>query len=279
GWHGMENLALIPGTVGAAPMQNIGAYGVEVAQFIESVQFVALPGYKSANQLDCQADDEPALARALQNAQALPGAQAPQYSLSAKHCQFGYRDSIFKHALRDRVMVTTVTFKLDLHFKPQLDYPALQGYLRQHNKTSSPGARELVDAVIAIRRAKLPDPADIANAGSFFKNPVVDQAVFSRFIAAHPQAPYFSVGKNSDSAKSQARHYKIPAGWLIEQCGFKGRDCGNVGMHAAQALVLVNRAAGHVVAAEVLAFAEQVAAAVQQRFGLQLEIEPRRYGC
>ena len=237
GWHGLENLALIPGRVGAAPIQNIGAYGSEVGDYIESVKIL-------------RRDDG--------------GAQ----TLSREDCQFGYRNSIFKCQLGEKVIITAVSFRLQKHYRPQLSHPALCNYF---DTEQLPSASEMVAAVTKIRRDKLPDPAQTANVGSFFKNPKIAAEQFAALSSRHPDMPYYH------SASDDL--YKIPAAWLIEHCGYRGKRCGNLGMHDRQALVLVNYDDGERAscASEVLAFAAEVNAAVKKCFGLSLEIEPLCY--
>ncbi|MGE4450954.1 UDP-N-acetylmuramate dehydrogenase [Castellaniella sp.] len=245
GWPGLENLALIPGTVGAAPVQNIGAYGLELDQRLHSV--VAW---------DLRAGRE--------------------YELRPEACGFAYRDSLFKRDGAGRWLIVRVRFALPKAWTPRLDYPDLRdhpglrdeggafgagGAAREASRTPSP--RQVFDAVCDIRHRKLPDPAVLGNAGSFFKNPVIDadQAaeLRQRFrdLRAYPQAD---------------GRIKLAAGWLIEQAGWKGRRLGPVGMHERQALVLVNH--GGAQAADVLALAQAVRADVQKRFGVDLEQEP-----
>lgn len=235
GCHGLENLALIPGTVGAAPIQNIGAYGVELDTLLERVLAIDIGRGSAA-------------------------------SLSAAECQLGYRDSVFKGRLRDRLVITAV--ELRLHTKPHVraDYPALARYLEERG-TFEPCPRDIFDAVVAIRRSKLPDPAVEPNVGSFFKNPLLDadraRAMADRF-AGLPVYPH---------TEGLA---KLPAAWMIDHCGWKGHREGDVGVHPDHALVIVNYGSG--TGAEVMALAGRIARSVDDRFGIQLEIEPRVYG-
>jgi UDP-N-acetylmuramate dehydrogenase len=238
GWWGLENLALIPGTVGAAPIQNIGAYGLEVAQRIESVTV-----------WDCQA----------QAVRELPAAE----------CGFGYRDSVFKRGSLGKIIVVAVTFLLP----SAQNWQPIAGYAdvaRALNGANAPTAQAIFDAVIAIRQAKLPDPAVIGNAGSFFKNPVVTAAQAALLLALHPKLPHYPQANGE---------FKLAAAWLIDQCGFKGRgaDLGNgkIGVHPQQALVLVNLAGqGNAVAEDLRAVADEIQAVVNERFGVLLEVEP-----
>ncbi|EJN06413.1 UDP-N-acetylmuramate dehydrogenase [Herbaspirillum sp. YR522] len=229
GLGGLENLALIPGSVGAAPIQNIGAYGVELKD-----RFQALSAF------DFVTGEVLVLERAA--------------------CRFGYRDSVFKHALRERAVVLDVTFALPRHWQANAAYAdvaqALAGVAR-------PGPADIAAAVIGIRQRKLPDPAQIGNAGSFFKNPIVDAAVRDSLAARH--AALVSYGQPDGS-------YKLAAGWLIDQCGWKGRSLGAAGVYDRQALVLVNR--GGASGAEIAALAEAIRQDVHDRFGVWLEPEP-----
>ncbi len=228
GWYGLENLALIPGTVGAAPIQNIGAYGVEVGQ---SIRHVAVWDRRHRQLLQ------------LSNAQ----------------CRFGYRDSLFKGAERDRYVVVSVTFELSSRFEPRLSY----GGLANEVTDAEPTARQVFEAVVRVRQQKLPDPLQLANAGSFFKNPVVSESLFKSLQVRFPGIV----------AYPDARGVKLAAGWLIDQAGWKGARRGAVGVHAQQALVLVNY--GDATGAELLLLATQIQADIEQRFGVMLEIEPR----
>jgi UDP-N-acetylmuramate dehydrogenase len=232
GYCGLENLALIPGTVGAAPIQNIGAYGVEVGPFIESVHCRELPS------------GEPLV-------------------LERADCEFGYRDSVFKHRLRDAVLIESVTFRLPLSAAPVTTYPSLAQWLEEAG-TENPTPQQVFDAVVAIRSSRLPDPAEVPNAGSFFKNPVVSASELARIEGDYPDLPRYD-----DPAG-----FKLPAAWLIDQCGFKQRE-GDVRVHAEHALVIINperRPAG-----DIAALAAAIRDAVADRFGIALEQEPRGY--
>lgn len=234
GLDGLENLALIPGTVGAAPIQNIGAYGVEVGQRIEAVHAF-----------------EPATGRMLR--------------LAAADCAFAYRDSLFKQA-PDRFVVTGVEFRLRRGGMPVLGYAGIAEELAARG-IASPRARDVAEAVIAIRRRKLPDPAVIGNAGSFFKNPIVPAAQADALLALHPDMPVFR------AAEGQR---KLSAAWLIDRLGFKGARDGDAGIAASHALVLVNH--GDATGRQLLDFACRVAGAVRAAFGVALEPEPRLVG-
>jgi len=235
GLAGLENLALIPGLVGAAPIQNIGAYGAEVAESIETVE----------------AWDR----------------QAARFDrLNARQCAFAYRDSMFKRE-PERWIVTAVEFRLAREARPRLDYTGVREELAAQGITADPTPQQVAAAVRRLRRRKLPDPAVIGNAGSFFKNPVVDAALAARIRAAHPQAPVHTAGEGCS---------KLSAAWLIEGCGWRGHRDGDAGISAQHALVLVNH--GDASGAELLALARRVADSVEQRFGVRLEPEPRIVG-
>lgn len=234
GWPGLENLALIPGSVGAAPIQNIGAYGLEVGERIEAVN--AIDMNTGERRLFRQSD-----------------------------CRFGYRDSLFKQHgwhLDGRWVITDVTFRLPKQWQALTRYADLNTEL---GTVGQPAARALdvANAVIAIRRRKLPDPAQLPNAGSFFQNPVVDAACADRLHATHPDMPRY--------AQADGR-VKLAAGWLIENAGWKGRRLGAVGMYQNQALVLVNH--GHARGSDVVALMQAVQADVLSTFGVPLVPEP-----
>ncbi|WP_226470216.1 UDP-N-acetylmuramate dehydrogenase [Luteimonas panaciterrae] len=232
GLCGLENLALIPGTVGAAPIQNIGAYGVEVETRIHCVE-------------------------------AFERASGALQRLSPQDCAFAYRDSAFK---RDpaRWIVTAVEFNLTREAAPALDYAGLRDELAAMD-IAAPNASQVAEAVIRIRRRKLPDPAVIGNAGSFFKNPIVPVALAEALQAEHPSLPMFP-GSGADTRK-------LSAAWLIDRCGWKGAREGDAGVSEKHALVLVNH--GHATGAQLLDLARRIAASVRERFGVSLEPEPR----
>jgi UDP-N-acetylmuramate dehydrogenase len=230
GLPGLENLALIPGHVGAAPIQNIGAYGVELAERFHSVDAWDTESRKV-------------------------------HTLGAEACRFGYRDSVFKHE-PGRHIILSVTLALPRHWTPVAGYADVAHELRARN-IDRPAARDIYDAVIAIRRRKLPDPAVIGNAGSFFKNPVVTREQRNELIGRVPSLVNYDIGGG---------RFKLAAGWLIEACGLKGAVRGRTGVFERQALVLVNR--GDASGAEILALASEVQDAVRARFGIELEPEP-----
>ena len=232
GYCGIENLALIPGTVGAAPIQNIGAYGVELSQVFHS-----LSGW------DCR--------------------DSCWKTLTAADCLFSYRNSVFKQSLKNSFVITSVVLRLSASAPNDLSYPALRDALAQSG-IDKPSPQDIVATVSAVRRSKLPDPNELPNAGSFFKNPVVDQKKFSALQHEFPGIVGFSVVNSSEK--------KLSAGWLVEHAGWKGQRLGPVGMYDKQALVLVNY--GKASCREVIALADTVQHSVAQKFGLELEIEP-----
>ena len=231
GLPGLENLALIPGTVGAAPVQNIGAYGVELQDRFESLDAVEL-------------------------------ASGHSLTLDAAACRFGYRDSVFKQALAGKTVITRVRFRLPRPWQPVLGYLDLERKVAETGLTA-PDARTVFDWVVAIRRAKLPDPAVIGNAGSFFKNPVVTEEQCRDIIGRDPAVVHYLLPDG---------RVKLAAGWLIDACGWKGKTIGGAGVYDKQALVLVNR--GGATGAEVLTLARAIQESVYGRFGIRLEPEP-----
>ncbi|MDE2393076.1 MAG: UDP-N-acetylmuramate dehydrogenase [Cytophagales bacterium] len=231
GWSGLENLSLIPGTVGAAPMQNIGAYGAEIKDTFESLEALNL------QTLALEVFD-------------------------AKACAFGYRESFFKRAGKGQYLISSVTFKLSKKPSVKTSYGAIQEVLAAKG-ISNPSIREVADAVIEIRQSKLPDPKEIGNSGSFFKNPTVSASEASRLMAEFPGIPNYPVEGSSD--------VKFPAGWFIEKAGWKGFRRGDAGVHAKQALVLVNY--GEATGAEILALSEEIKQSIKDTFGVSLETE------
>lgn len=243
GWPGLENLALIPGTVGAAPVQNIGAYGVELQDRFDSLDAVDLETGRP-------------------------------FSLHAAQCGFGYRDSVFKHArageqgfgLAGRAVITRVRFWLPRPWQPVLGYLDLEKK-RADTGVVSPDANQVFDWICEIRRAKLPDPAVVGNAGSFFKNPTVSPEQCADIIGRDPKVVHYPMPDGS---------IKLAAGWLIDACGWKGKTVGHAGVYEKQALVLVNRGdAEHpCTGGEVMTLARAIQTSVYERFGIRLEPEP-----
>ncbi len=231
GWPGLENLALIPGTVGAAPVQNIGAYGVEFQERFESLDAVDLMTGRTV-------------------------------TLDAAMCHFGYRDSVFKGALAGKSVITRVRMRLPRPWRPVLGYLDLERKM-QESGNRHPDARCIFDWVCAIRRAKLPDPQLIGNAGSFFKNPVVSEEQCRDIIARDPELVHYPLPDGT---------VKLAAGWLIDACGWKGKSIGRAGVYDKHSLVLVNR--GGASGAELVVLARAIQESVYGRFGIRLEPEP-----
>lgn len=230
-WGGLENLSLIPGNVGSSPIQNIGAYGVEIKDSFVRLEALHIDTLK-------------------------------KQIFTNEECKFGYRESIFKNILKGQYIITSVRFQLkkaphQLH----TDYGVIAQELEKNN-ISHPTIKDISNAVIAIRQSKLPDPKEIGNSGSFFKNPIVDKTTFETFHQAHPEAPYYVVNDNE---------FKIPAGWLIEQSGLKGYRKGDAGVHTKQALVLVNY--GSATGNDLLEMARFVQQTVFDSFGINIEPE------
>jgi UDP-N-acetylmuramate dehydrogenase len=224
--YGLENLALIPGTVGAAPIQNIGAYGVVVEQFINYVEYYDL-------------------------------SKQSHKSLTKEHCEFAYRDSVFKQRLSGQIVITSVSFAIPKSWKGVTHY----GELKQ---LSNPSAMDIFNKVVEVRRSKLPDPTKIGNAGSFFKNPIVCKDLFRQLQQSWPSIPSYPVDTDS---------VKIPAAWLIDQMGFKGKKIGGIGCHPNHALVLTNDGSG--TGEQLLQLARAIKSAVLNEFSIVLENEVR----
>jgi len=229
-WGGLENLSLIPGTVGAAPIQNIGAYGVELKDVFVGLEAIEL-------------------------------VTGEEQVFSAEDCAFGYRDSYFKRAGKGKYFITQVYLTLNKQPKVNISYGAIQDVL-QAEGIQNPSIQDVSRAVIHIRSSKLPDPAKIGNGGSFFKNPELEASVFAQLQTNFPSIPHYA---------APAGNVKVPAGWLIEQCGWKGQRRGNAGCYEKQALVLVNL--GGASGAEIWALAEEIMASVKAKFSVVLEVE------
>lgn len=230
-YGGLENLSLIPGNVGTSPIQNIGAYGVELKDVMEY----------------CEAINRQTLSKK---------------TFYTKDCKFGYRDSIFKSKLKNQFIITSVVFKLSkTNHQLHIDYGSIQTELNS-KKISSPSIQDVSKAVIAIRQSKLPNPKEIGNSGSFFKNPIVSNKVLETVQVEYPEVPFFKIDENS---------VKIPAGWLIEKTGLKGYRKGDAGVHAKQALVLVNY--GEASGKEIKEVSKLVKKEVKTKFNIALETE------
>ena len=230
-YGGIENLSLIPGNIGTTPIQNIGAYGVELKDVFVCCEAIEIETLK-------------------------------HITFSKSDCSFGYRNSIFKNKLKGEIIITSVTLKLS---KRNHELNMSYGTILEHLKSDgvkNPTIRDVSDAVIAIRNSKLPDPNILGNSGSFFKNPIINDSTFESFINLFPEAPYFEVS---------TKEFKIPAGWLIEQAGFKGLRKGEAGVHKNQALVLVNL--GNASGSEIWDLAKVIQTSVKNKFGILLEPE------
>ena len=231
GLYGLENLSLIPGEVGASAVQNIGAYGSEAGDFIESVETIDI-------------------------------ATGQVLTLRGDECQYAYRSSIFKTSLRGQRIITHVTYRLSRLFRPQLSYAALRSEVERRGLLENLSAADVRRIVVEVRREKLPEPSEVGSAGSFFMNPVVERAVFERIAAQYPDAPHYDLPDGS---------VKVPAGWLIQQCGWRGRNLGRAGVWPKQALVLVNL--GGATGQDMVELCQRVQHDVLERFGIQLKPE------
>jgi UDP-N-acetylmuramate dehydrogenase len=234
GWWGLENLALIPGSVGAAPIQNIGAYGVEQCDSFDSLRGVPLNG--------------------------------PPCEYTKVQCEFGYRSSVFKHQMKDKMVITRVRYGVTAESNPRLTYKELNEYFgsKARHEVESLSPLEIADKVAAIRRAKLPDPALVGNAGSFFKNPVLHGLVADQFRSEFPDAPFYELSRDDQT-------WKTSAAWLIERCGWKGHRRGAVGVSPGHALVLVHYGGGK--GEEIWGLAKDIIQSVRDEFGVALEPE------
>lgn len=231
GYGGVENLSLIPGNVGTSPIQNIGAYGAEVKDVITNVT-------------------------------ALEISTSKLHSFSNENCKFGYRNSIFKNEKKGKFIITSVTFKLSkINHKLNTHYGVIEKELNQKG-IKEPTIKDISDVIIDIRKSKLPDPRKIGNSGSFFKNPIISVDQFNKLQKKHPNIPYFEISKTE---------IKVPAGWLIEQIGFKGKRIDNYGVHEKQALVLVNYNNAH--GKDIYKLATTIQKKISDIFSITLEIE------
>jgi len=228
-YGGLENLSLIPGNIGTSPIQNIGAYGVEIKDTFQQLE-------------------------------ALEIATGKIKTFTHSDCKFGYRNSVFKNELKGKYIITNVTFKLTKNnHQINISYGDIKNHLKD---IEHPTLKDISDAVISIRQQKLPDPKEIGNSGSFFKNPVIGSVLFNSLQKKHAKMPHYVVSENE---------IKIPAGWLIEQCGFKGQRFGDAGVHSKQALVLVNY--GNASGQDIYNLAQNIRQKVKDTFGISLEIE------
>ena len=230
GLYGAENLSIIPGEVGASAVQNIGAYGVEAKDLIDSVEAVEIETGRICRFMNAE-------------------------------CAYSYRQSKFKHAWRDRFLITAVTYRLSKTYAPKLDYGNIRAALAAKG-IDNPTAMQLRETIIEIRNAKLPDPKVLGNAGSFFMNPVVPTQKYNELARQYEGMPHYTI---------DSEHEKIPAGWLIEQCGWKGKALGRAAVHDKQALVLVNR--GGATGSEVVHLCETIQHDVRQKFGIDIKPE------
>lgn len=230
GWGGIENLSLIPGTVGAAPIQNIGAYGVELKDCFDSLTAVDLT-------------------------------DGSEKQFKLEDCEFGYRMSVFKGIHKGKYFIASVRLKLQKQAKTNIRYGAISSVLEERG-IESPTIKDVSDAVISIRSSKLPDPKEIGNSGSFFKNPVIPKSQFDLLAQKFENIVHYPVDENN---------VKVPAGWLIEQCGWKGKKVGNTGSHKDQALVLVNY--GNAKGSEIHQLSKDIQKSVLDKFGIAIEAE------
>lgn len=228
-YGGLENLSLIPGNVGTSPIQNIGAYGVEIKDTFYQLEAIEIATGKTT-------------------------------IFNNSDCNFGYRNSVFKNELKGKYIITNVTFKLTKNnHKTNVSYGAIKDMLQD---IENPTLKDISDTIISIRKSKLPDPEKIGNCGSFFKNPIIDIDLFKKLQEKYPNIPNYVVS---------SIEIKVPAGWLIEQCGFKGKRFGETGVHKNQALVLVNY--GNATGKEVYQLAKKIQQTVLEKFAISLEIE------
>ena len=228
---GLENMSLIPGNVGTTPVQNIGAYGTEIKD-----TFVSCDAMNIATQ--------------------------EMKTFTKDDCHFGYRESIFKHEAKDQFIITSVVFKLTKHIhKINISYGDITKELEKQN-VITPTLKDVSNAVIAIRQSKLPDPKELGNSGSFFKNPIISKEQFEKTRALHPEMPHYVISETE---------VKVPAGWLIEKAGFKGKRFGDAGIHKNQALVLVNY--GNATGQEILNVSRDIQATILKEFGIVIEAE------
>ena len=230
-YGGIENLSLIPGNVGTTPIQNIGAYGVEIKDMFSSCEAVNVT-------------------------------ERTIKTFKKEDCNFGYRESVFKNELKNQYIITSVVFKLTkINHKTNSSYGAIEAELAQNNITS-PTIKDISNAVIAIRKSKLPDPKVLGNSGSFFKNPIIPIELYKKTLLQYPEMPHYVVSETE---------VKVPAGWLIEQAGFKGKRFGDAGIHEKQALVLVNY--GNATGEEIVTVSRNIQKAILDKYGISIDAE------
>lgn len=234
GWNGIENLSLIPGNVGASPMQNIGAYGVEIKDIFEELEAINI----HTGEIDY---------------------------FNNEACEFGYRESVFKRKLKGQYLISRVTYRLSKKGHFNTSYGAIDQQLEAMNVTNLT-SKSISEAVVAIRQSKLPDPKEIGNSGSFFKNPVVTNKAFTQLKEKFPEAVGYAVGESNT---------KLAAGWLIDQAGWKGKTIDNYGVHKNQALVLVNY--GGATGKEIYNLSEEILISIREKFNVELEREVNIY--
>ncbi len=234
GWYGVENLSLIPGSVGASPMQNIGAYGVEIKEVFHELEAINL----KTGEIDYFDNSD---------------------------CEFGYRESVFKNKHKGEYLISRVTYKLKKKADFKISYGAIEKQLEAMG-IQELSVKSVSDAVIAIRQSKLPDPKEIGNSGSFFKNPIVTKSLFDKVKSEYPDLVAYPAGENE---------MKLAAGWLIDQAGWKGKTIGNYGVHKNQALVLVNY--GGATGKQIYDLSEEILISIKEKFGVQLEREVNIY--
>lgn len=228
---GLENMSLIPGNVGTTPVQNIGAYGTEIKDTFVSCEAINIKTQEMK-------------------------------TFTKEACHFGYRESIFKNEVKDQYIITSVVFKLSKrNHKINTSYGDITKELEKQN-VAIPTLKDVSNAVITIRQSKLPDPKELGNSGSFFKNPIISKADYDKIKALHPEMPHYIVSETE---------VKVPAGWLIEKAGFKGKRFGDAGIHKNQALVLVNY--GHATGQEILNVSKDIQATIFKQFGISIEAE------
>lgn len=264
GWYGLENLSFIPGEVGASAVQNVGAYGVEVGECIEAVEGMLIGSNLRGD------------AQAILHDKEFPTDMNADQSISETvidhaDCKYAYRSSVFKHELKGRFIVTHVWYRLTKHFRPVITHAAVTRLLVSRGiDPLHCTAAEVRKAIIDVRKAKLPDPKEIGSAGSFFMNPVVTQQKANELLTLHPTMPHYPAPL-IDAEGNETEGVKIPAGWLIDQCGWKGRQLGPAGVHPLQALVIIN--CGGATGADIERLAFTIQADVRKKFGIEIHPE------